>query len=139
MQNVRKHRDIKLVTADKRRSQLSSEPTQHTPKWFSKNLMGIIKMNKPVFLGMLILNISKTDILISQGFIQAILISVIQHKNLSLTTEFCNSISIFVCLFVSFYFCIKLLSYWNSFAVAFLAIFTQIIYIAYLNMQKMKI
>ena len=27
MQNVRKHRDIKLVTADKRRSQLSSEPT----------------------------------------------------------------------------------------------------------------
>ena len=27
MQNVRKHRDSKLVAADKRRSQLSSEPT----------------------------------------------------------------------------------------------------------------
>ena len=27
MENVRKHRDIKLVTTDKRRNQLASEPT----------------------------------------------------------------------------------------------------------------
>ena len=32
MQNVRKHTDIKLVTTDKRRSQLVSEPYSHTPK-----------------------------------------------------------------------------------------------------------
>ena len=37
MQNVRKHRDIKLVTIDKRRNQVVSEPNYHTTKWFSKN------------------------------------------------------------------------------------------------------
>ena len=36
MENVRKHRDIKLVTTDKRRSQLVSEPNCHTTKWFSE-------------------------------------------------------------------------------------------------------
>ena len=38
MENVRKHRDIKLVTTDKRRNQLVSEPNYHTTKWFSENL-----------------------------------------------------------------------------------------------------
>ena len=37
MENVRKHRDIKLVTADKKRNQLVSEPNYHTKKWFSEN------------------------------------------------------------------------------------------------------
>ena len=32
MENVRKHRDIKLVATDKRRNQLVSEPTYHTTK-----------------------------------------------------------------------------------------------------------
>ena len=36
MENVRKHRDIKLVTTDKRRNQLVSEPNYHTTKWFSE-------------------------------------------------------------------------------------------------------
>ena len=40
MENVRKHRDIKLVTTDKRRNQLASEPNYHTVKYFSENLMG---------------------------------------------------------------------------------------------------
>ena len=41
MENVRKHRDIKLVTTDIRRSQLSrsQEPNYHTTKYFSENLM----------------------------------------------------------------------------------------------------
>ena len=30
MENLRKHRDIKLVTTDKRRNQLVSEPNYHT-------------------------------------------------------------------------------------------------------------
>ena len=34
MENVRKHRDIKLVTTDKRRNQLTSEPNYHTSKYF---------------------------------------------------------------------------------------------------------
>ena len=34
MENVRKHRDIKLVTKDKRRNQLASEPNYYTRKWF---------------------------------------------------------------------------------------------------------
>ena len=36
MENVRKHKDIKLVTTDRRRNQLASEPNYHTPKHFWK-------------------------------------------------------------------------------------------------------
>ena len=41
MENVRKHRDIKLVTIDKERNQLVSEPNCHTTKYFSENLLAI--------------------------------------------------------------------------------------------------
>ena len=66
MENVRKHRDIKLVTTDKRRNQLVSEPNYHTTKWFSEKLLATEmkktkgKMNKPIYLGLSILEISKT-------------------------------------------------------------------------------
>ena len=66
MENVRKHRDIKLVTTDKRRNWLASETNYHTTKYFSENLMAIetkktkVKMNKPVYLGISIIDISKT-------------------------------------------------------------------------------
>ena len=66
MENVRKHRDIKLVTTDKKRNELASEPNYHTTKHFPDNLMAIeikktkLKKNKPIYLGMSILNISKT-------------------------------------------------------------------------------
>ena len=36
MENVRKHRDIKLVTTDKRRNQLASEPNYTTKNTFQK-------------------------------------------------------------------------------------------------------
>ena len=35
MQDVREHRDIKLVTTDKKRYQVASEPNYHTTKYFS--------------------------------------------------------------------------------------------------------
>ena len=66
MENVRKHRDIKLVTTEKRRLKLVSKPHYHTTKHFSENLIAIemkktkIKMNKPIYLGASILDISKT-------------------------------------------------------------------------------
>ena len=66
MENVRKHRDIKLLTTDKRRNHLVSESSYHTTRWISENLLEIeikrikIKMNKPVYLGLSILEISKT-------------------------------------------------------------------------------
>ena len=66
MENARKHRDIKLVTTDKRRNQLVSKPNHHTTEWFSENLLATemknakVKMKKPVYLGMSILEISKT-------------------------------------------------------------------------------
>ena len=41
MENVRKHIDIKLVTTNKSRNQLVSEPNYHTTKWFSQNLSAI--------------------------------------------------------------------------------------------------
>ena len=65
MENVRKHRDIKLVTTDKRRNQLVTEPNYYAIKYFSENLLAIemkkkkVKMNKPVCLGLSILEISK--------------------------------------------------------------------------------
>ena len=66
MENVRKHREIKSVTTNKRRRKLVSEPYYHTTKWFSENLLTIemkkikVTMNKPVYLGLSILEISKT-------------------------------------------------------------------------------
>ena len=66
MENVRNHRDIKLVTSDKRRSILASEPNYHSSKRISKGLMIIemrkveVKMNKPIYLGQAILDISET-------------------------------------------------------------------------------
>ena len=41
MENVRNHRDIKLVTTDKRRNQLDSGPNHHAIKGFSENLEAI--------------------------------------------------------------------------------------------------
>ena len=41
MEYVRKHRDIKLVTTDKRRNQLVLEPNYHAIKCFSENLLTI--------------------------------------------------------------------------------------------------
>ena len=41
MENLRKHRDYKLVTTDERRNQLVSEPNYHLTKWFSENLLTI--------------------------------------------------------------------------------------------------
>ena len=66
MENVRNHRDIRLVTTDKRRSILASEPNYHSTKYISKDLLIMemkrteVKMNKPVYLGQAILDISKT-------------------------------------------------------------------------------
>ena len=66
MENVRNHRDIKLVTTDKRRSILASEPNYHSTKYISKDLLVMemkkteVRMNKPIYLGQAILDISKT-------------------------------------------------------------------------------
>ena len=62
---MRNHRDIKLVASDKRRKRLVSEPNYHSHKNFSKHLMAIeikktrVKMAKPLYLGMSVLDISK--------------------------------------------------------------------------------
>ena len=55
MENVRKHRDIKLLSTQKRRDKLAAEPNYDTSKRFSENLLTIemkktgVKMNKPVY------------------------------------------------------------------------------------------
>ena len=65
MGNGRKHRDIRFVTTDKRRSYFMSKPNCHITKWFSENLLAIemnktkIEINKPVYLDLSILDISK--------------------------------------------------------------------------------
>ena len=41
MENVRKHNDLKLVTTERRRNYLVSEPNFHTKKFFTENLLAI--------------------------------------------------------------------------------------------------
>ena len=65
MENIRKYRDIKLVTTDKKRSKLVSEPNYHTINLISEDFSIIemkktkVKMNKPIYLGLSILEVSK--------------------------------------------------------------------------------
>ena len=65
MVNMRKHRDIKLVTTEAKGNYLVSESNHHTSKFFSENLLAIeirktqILMNKPVYIGRSILELSK--------------------------------------------------------------------------------
>ena len=65
MENIRKHRGRKLVTTDKKRSKLVSEPNFHAMNLISEDLSIIemkktkIKMKKPIYLGLSILEISK--------------------------------------------------------------------------------
>ena len=60
LENLRKHRGIKLVTSDTKRNKLVPEPNYHITKWFSEYLLAIemkkkkktaIKANKPIYLG----------------------------------------------------------------------------------------
>ena len=66
MENVRKQRIIKLATTKMRRKYLVSEPNYHTTKFFTENLLTIeirktqILMNELVYLGLSILDLSKT-------------------------------------------------------------------------------
>ena len=65
VENIRKHREIKLVTTDKKRSKLVSEPNYHTINLISEDLSIIemkktkVKMSKPIYLGSSILEISE--------------------------------------------------------------------------------
>ena len=65
MENIRKHRGIKFVTTDKKRNKLVSEPNYHTINYISEDLSIIeinktrVKMNKLIYLGLSILDISK--------------------------------------------------------------------------------
>ena len=70
IENVRKHRDIKLVTTEKGRNYLVSERKYHTTKLFTEHLLATemkkktkktpeILVNKPVYLGLLTLELSK--------------------------------------------------------------------------------
>ena len=66
MENVRKHRNFKLVTKERRKNYLVSEPKYHTTKFFTKTLLAIemrkteILMNKPIYLGLSMLDLNKT-------------------------------------------------------------------------------
>ena len=65
MQNDRKRRDIKLVTAEYKRNKLASEPNYHSTKCISKHLLVMemkkteAKINKPIYLGQAVLDLSK--------------------------------------------------------------------------------
>ena len=65
MENMRKHRDIKLFTTKITRNYLVSEPNYHTTKNFTDNLLARemkrtwILMNTPVYISLSVLEISK--------------------------------------------------------------------------------
>ena len=66
MEDVRKNGNIKLVTTERKRNYLVSEPNYHTTKFFTEIVLAIemrktqIFMNKSVYLGLSILDLSKT-------------------------------------------------------------------------------
>ena len=68
MKNLRKNRNIKLVTTERRKSNLVSESNYHTTKFFTENLLAIeirktkTLMNNPVYLGSSIFDLNKTAI-----------------------------------------------------------------------------
>ena len=45
IENVKKHKDIKLVTAKRRKNYLVSEPNYHTTRFFTENLLVIEMKN----------------------------------------------------------------------------------------------
>ena len=50
MENVRRHRDIKLVTTERRRNYLISGPNYHTTKSFTEHLLAIeMKTNRNTY------------------------------------------------------------------------------------------
>lgn len=66
MENIRNHRNIKLVTNEAAYTKFVMKPNFRGGNYFSENLMGVemgrtgIKMNKPVYIGQAILDQSKT-------------------------------------------------------------------------------
>ena len=65
MENVRKHKIIKLVNDDTKSNKFVREPNYHTTKWFLENVLVkemkkiSVKMNKLICLGLAILSLSK--------------------------------------------------------------------------------
>ena len=68
MENVREHRDIKLVVTEKKRKKLTSEPNFLTSIIFSENLEAIqmrktsVLKNKPIAVGQAILDKSRVNV-----------------------------------------------------------------------------
>ena len=66
MENIRKHRNIKLVNNDKDYLRCVMKPNFKSGVLYGPNLMGcemgkkILNMNKPIYFGQAILDISKT-------------------------------------------------------------------------------
>ena len=63
---MRKHRDIKLITTERKGNYLVSESNHYTTKSFIENILAIemrkteIFMNKPIYLGLTILHLIKS-------------------------------------------------------------------------------
>ena len=59
MENMREHRYIKLVTTERLRDYLMSEPSYHTAKFKIERKKTEILMNKSLYLGLSILELNK--------------------------------------------------------------------------------
>ena len=66
MENIRKRVDVRLITNEKKLLKMTSKPTYVSSKIFNENLVAVhkiketITLNKPAYVGMCILDISKT-------------------------------------------------------------------------------
>ena len=66
MENLPKYRDIELVMTERRRNYLVSQPNYRAKTFFTESLLTIemtkiqIMMNKPIYLGLSMLDLSKT-------------------------------------------------------------------------------
>ena len=85
MENMRKHRDIKLVTTEIRRNYVVSEPNYHTTKFFKENLLAKemkktnILLNKLVYIRLSILELSK--ILMYEFWYDYVTQNIVKNQN----------------------------------------------------------
>src|SRR5271156_5634891 len=87
MENIENRVDIRLVTDKKKAIELTAKPNYDRCMIFDDNLIAVhmkrtkLKYNKPIYLGMCILDLSKT--------LMSIFITITSRRNMTITLRYC--------------------------------------------------
>ena len=92
MENIWNHRDIKLVTRDKKKKKSFRTELSNNKKHFSENLLAIemkktkVKMNKPIYFGMIT---SSQNMKTQENYVTRILIALFLLLKLRFLQRYC--------------------------------------------------